>query len=276
MDHPSGIDDTARSLVVIGASAGGIAPLLELISLLPADLPAAVLVTVHTGGGKSALPRLISRAGVLEASHAQDGERIRAGHVYVAPPDFHLVVRDAHLGLSHGPKENHSRPAIDPLFRSAAQHYGPNVVGVILSGALSDGSAGLLSIRSRKGVALVQEPEEATIDGMPRSAIRMGAADEVLTTAELARRIPVLIHHRHEGEGGRLMPGFTEDPEAIIRTDFAQQRRDGRAGEVTMFTCPDCGGSLWQLDEGGNAQLSLPCRPCLESRIAAGEQVRSA
>lgn len=172
--------DEASPVVVIGASAGGIRALLEIVSQLPAEFPAPVLVVVHIGRGRSALPQIIERAGVLSASHARHGEPVRPGHIYVAPPDVHMLVRSGRIVLDRGPRENHSRPAIDPLFRSAASEYGSGTIGVILSGALSDGTAGLMMIKGHGGTVIVQDPEEAIVGGMPESALNLVDADQVL------------------------------------------------------------------------------------------------
>ena len=174
-----------KDIVVIGASAGGIEALRELVSELPADLPAALFVVVHIQPyAVSRLPEILSRAGALPATHASNGEPIQPGHIYVAPPDRHLLVRQGRIALSRGPRENHSRPAIDPLFRSAARAYGSRVIGVVLSGALYDGSMGLLVVKTRGGMAIVQDPREAAVDSMPRSALRLVEADAVLPSSE--------------------------------------------------------------------------------------------
>jgi two-component system chemotaxis response regulator CheB len=176
-----------RDIVVIGASAGGVEALSHLVSRLPADLPAALLVVLHTSPTReSRLPTILDRAGALPAAHAQDGTRIRAGRIYVAPPNYHLTVEHESLRLVQGPTENGFRPAADPLFRTAARAYGARVVGVVLSGALDDGAAGLRAIKQHGGVAVAQDPNEAAVAWMPRSAIRLDHVDHVLPTAEIA------------------------------------------------------------------------------------------
>lgn len=236
----------APSVVVIGASAGGIQALLELVAELPADFPAPVLVVVHIGRGRSVLPRLIERAGRLPASHARDGEPLRPGHVYVAPPDFHMLVRGDHITLDHGPRENHSRPAIDPLFRSAATAFGPRTIAIILSGALSDGATGLMMVKEHGGTVIVQDPNDAAIGGMPESALRVVQADQVLTAREIGLHLTSLPGEQSRTRDRRAEPMDQEADLQMIRLDFSEQEQDGRAGQLTMFTCPDCGGSLWQ------------------------------
>src|SRR5262245_61653566 len=176
-----------QDIVVIGTSSGGLAALRQLVSHLPGDLPAAVFVVQHSSPHTHSLvPSLLSRAGPLLAQHAVNGEPIRLGRIYVAPPNHHMVIEDGRVRLTQGPRENRFRPAIDPLFRTAAYTYGPRVVGVILTGALDDGTAGLWAVKDRGGVALVQEPDEAMYPSMPLSALRHVKVDQTLPVAEIA------------------------------------------------------------------------------------------
>jgi two-component system chemotaxis response regulator CheB len=240
-----------RDVVVIGASAGGIEPLTTVVRALPADLPAAVFVVVHTPPhAASRLPQLLSRAGALPAAHAVDGERVVAGHIYVARPDHHLLVRPDTVEVSRGPRENHTRPAIDPLFRSAARAFGPRVIGVILSGALYDGAAGLLAITQRGGIAIVQDAEDAMVPSMPLRALDLIEADMILPAADIGHAITRAVG---AGIGPQEVGTMMDDQErvkAIMSEDFAEQARSERADEVTLYTCPDCGGTLWQSARG--------------------------
>jgi two-component system, chemotaxis family, protein-glutamate methylesterase/glutaminase len=173
--------------VVIGASSGGVEALTDLVARLPADLAAAVLVVPRTPPTRDRrLPAILGRAGVLPAAHARDGEPIRPGQIYVAPPNYHLAVQAESLQLVQGPTENGFRPAADPLFRTAARAYGARVVGVVLSGAMDDGSARLKAIKREGGVAVAQDPDDALVAGMPRSAIRLDDVDHVLPAAAIA------------------------------------------------------------------------------------------
>jgi two-component system chemotaxis response regulator CheB len=178
------------AFVVVGASLGGVEALQQLVSELKPDIPAALLVVQHIGRRPSCLPELLSRAGPLPADHAKNSQLIRRGRIYVAPPDHHLTVLDGATALTRGPRENWARPAIDPLFRSAAQAQGPRTIGVILTGSLNDGTAGLKEVRARGGTAIVQHPSDAVCPMMPMSALRHAGADFCVRLQE----IPPLLH----------------------------------------------------------------------------------
>ena len=170
-----------RDIIVVGASAGGVQALSDLVRGLPADLPAAVFIVVHTSPtSPGILPEILQRTGPLEAAHCRNGEPIRHGRIYVAPPDHHMVLRDDLVELTRGPRENGFRPAVDPLFRTAARRYGRRVVGVVLSGGLDDGCEGLALIKQYGGLAVVQEPAEAVVPSMPANAIATVSVDHVL------------------------------------------------------------------------------------------------
>jgi two-component system chemotaxis response regulator CheB len=184
-----------RDVVVVGASAGGVEALVDLAASLPADLPAAVLVVLHVPPtGTSALPHILNRHGPLRAGHASDGEPIARGRIYVAPPDRHLLVRPGQVHLTLGPPENGHRPAIDPLFRSAARSYGSRVIGVVLSGTLDDGTAGMLAIKARGGLGVVQGPADARYPGMPGSAATHAKIDHVLAAASMGQLLARLTN----------------------------------------------------------------------------------
>ena len=245
---------TQRDIVVIGASAGGIQALTTLVAGLPRDFPTSILVVVHIPPyAVSRLPEILSRSGPLLATHAQQGEAIAPGRIYVAPPDRHLLVRTGWIELSRGPRENHARPAIDPMFRTAARAYGRRAIGIVLSGALYDGSMGLLAIKTRGGMAIVQDPREAIVDSMPRRAIERATADHILPVAEIATALTDLVQQPVIAQGENTMVNTIdaeERLEAVIAEDFVEQANDGRPEETTLFTCPDCGGVLWQGGDG--------------------------
>ncbi|HEY7605180.1 MAG TPA: chemotaxis protein CheB [Actinomycetes bacterium] len=239
-----------HDIVVIGASAGGVEALAGLAASLPAGLPAAVLVVLHVPSiGSSALPDILSRHGPLPASHVKDGEPVEPGHIYIAPPDHHLLLRQGHMHLSRGPRENGHRPAVDPLFRSAAREYAARVVGVILSGALDDGTAGLLAIKSRGGIAVVQDPADAIYPGMPGNALEVVEVDHVVPVGAMGE-----VLARLAGEPAAQPPGPTPaDLEVEVEVDeFSLEAMEGEhAGEPSGFSCPDCNGVLWGIDDGG-------------------------
>jgi two-component system chemotaxis response regulator CheB len=171
----------SRDIIVVGASAGGVEALQQLAASLPADFPGSLFVSVHfPEHGTSALPQILARAGPLPALHARDGEPITPGKIYIAPPDHHLLLSRHGVRVVHGPKENGNRPAIDPMFRSAAIAFGPRVIGVVMTGNLDDGTSGLAVIKRRGGKAVVQDPDDALFPSMPRSAIEHVGVDCVV------------------------------------------------------------------------------------------------
>jgi two-component system, chemotaxis family, protein-glutamate methylesterase/glutaminase len=195
----------SQDIVVIGASAGGIEALIELVSALPADLQASIFVVMHLPAWHdSALPAILTRSGPLPALHPESGEIIKRGRIYVAPPDKHLLIHSGdRVELWHGPKENNCRPSINALFRSAAVAYGKRVAGVILTGALDDGATGLWWIKQREGIAIVQDPEDAQFPQMPQAALTHVPADYVLPAADLAHILTALARGVRQPTAGR-------------------------------------------------------------------------
>jgi two-component system chemotaxis response regulator CheB len=179
------------AIVVIAASAGGLDPLLHIIAALPVRCIAAIFIVMHIGHHPSLLPRLLSSDSRHPATFAQDGALIEVGHIYVAPPDHHMILESDHIRLSRGPKVHYTRPAADPLFISAAKTHGQRVMGIVLSGGDGDGADGLRSIRENGGTALVQDPEEAAIPSMPRAAMMADHPNACLPAAEIAQRVRV-------------------------------------------------------------------------------------
>ena len=237
-----------HDIIVVGASAGGIEALSQLVANLPSELPAALFVVVHLSAHrKSLLPNILSRKGKLRATHAIDGEAIANGHIYVAPPDCHLLVKPGYIRLVRGPKENNCRPAVDPLFRTAARAYGNRAVGVILSGMLDDGTAGLMDVKHNGGVAIVQDPQEASFSGMPRSAIENVEVDYILPISSIAS---VLVQLADEPvKRATAMPHESEIEPDIVELSGGALRERGKPWSPSNFTCPECGGTLFQLQE---------------------------
>jgi two-component system chemotaxis response regulator CheB len=175
-------------IIVIGASHGGVAALERIVSSLQSDLNAAVFVVLHIGSSsRSSLPDILSRVGPLPGDWARHTELIMPGRVYVAPPDQHMLLAPGYVRTVHGPKENHTRPAVDPLFRSAALAYGADVIGVVLTGNLDNGTAGLLAIKDCGGITVVQDPSEALAPSMPLNALRYVRSTTVCLSMRLGR-----------------------------------------------------------------------------------------
>lgn len=247
-----------HDIIVVGASAGGVEALAELVSRLPADLPAAVFVVLHVPAyGVSVLPGILSRRGRLPAVHPADGEPVQGGRIYVAPPDHHLILKDGYVRLTRGPHENGHRPAVDTLFRSAARTYGPRVIGVVLTGTLDDGTAGLQAIKIRGGLAVVQDPEDALFASMPRSAIENVPVDHIAPLAEIAPTLVRLARQPAPGESNAPMPPDLEEATKAAEFDMSalETRREGKP---SSYACPDCHGVLWEVQE--DDLLRFRCR----------------
>jgi two-component system chemotaxis response regulator CheB len=237
-----------RDRIVMGASAGGIRALEQVVAGLPLDLPAAVIVVLHTSvDSPRILPEMLARAGSLPARYAVDREVVRDGTVYVAPPDRHLVIERERLLVVRGPRENGFRPAVDPLFRSAAKQWGERVIGIVLSGALADGTYGLLTIKRSGGVAVVQDAGEAEFPSMPLSAIENVDVDHVVGAAAIGPLVNRLVRDEVDG---RKRPAAAVRRDAAIGTSHALHQ-DQFKGPPSAFTCPDCGGALWEVTDGG-------------------------
>jgi two-component system, chemotaxis family, protein-glutamate methylesterase/glutaminase len=245
-----GFDVPTKDIIVVGASAGGIEALKTMAGGLPRDLPASVFVVLHTSPeSPDVLAEILARAGALPASSAVDGERIQPGRIYVAPPDRHLIIEPNRVRLTRGPKENRFRPAVDPLFRSAAQVYGPRVVGVILTGNLDDGTAGLWAVKRLGGTAIVQDPAEALAPSMPRSALRQVRVDHCLPVAEVAPVLARLATEPSDEEGVYEVPDEMEIEVKIAKEDTALDAGVLKLGEPSNYSCPECHGVLLQLLE---------------------------
>ena len=247
-----------HDIIVIGGSAGALDPLRQLLELLPTDLPATLLVTVHIPPDfPSVLPELLSRSGKWEARHPANCEKVKSGMVYVAPPNAHLVVNDSRLELGTGPRENRHRPAIDVLFRTAARSYGPRVAAVVLSGQLDDGSAGLMAVNIKGGLTIVQDPSEALAPEMPNNAIQYAGPDYVLPIQEIAQLLTRVSSEKlplpNAPESAMSHPDRSAEANRKKSTNS-----EAREGQPSAFACPDCHGVLWEVEE--EELLRFRCR----------------
>lgn len=259
-----------HDLIVIGASAGGVEAVSTLVAGLPPDLAAAVCVVVHLRPYlESRLPDILRRAAALPVEAAVHGAPLRPGTIHVAVPDLHLIVeREGEAGVLrvvHGPRENRSRPAVDPLFRSAAAAFGPRVIAVVMSGALDDGTAGLWAVKERGGIAVVQDPADAAVSSMPATAHVEVGAHHVATARELGPLLGRLVRERarettravaRDQEGA---PSALEHEVALIALDEEAHQEDTRPGEPSRHVCPDCGGVLWDVSRTGGGPLRFRC-----------------
>lgn len=240
-----------RDVIVIGGSAGGLEALLHLVAELPANLAAAVLVVLHIPSHTpSKLHTILARVAALPVAAAVDGEAVLPGRIYVASADRHLMIDQANIRLTRGPRECRVRPAIDVLFRSAAYHFGPRVIGVVLSGTLDDGTAGLWAIKDRGGLTLVQSPEDALYDSMPQSALDHVQVDAVLPAAEMPA---LLAQWTQEGvRAGEEAPRSVrmEIEQRIALEENALQQGVLKLGPFSPNTCPECHGAMVQIQEG--------------------------
>jgi two-component system chemotaxis response regulator CheB len=229
-------------VIGIGASAGGVDAIIRLVRPLRRDFPAAICIVLHVpAAGRSLLAPILNRYTELQVVVAEDGQRMRAGWVYVAPNDRHLVLDGGHVHLDRGPKENGVRPAVDVMLRTLAGAFGPRAIAVILSGALGDGSAGALAVREAGGVVIVQDPRDALVPSMPASTIAADSPERVVRAAELGGVLSRLFGDRlPDPEGGSTMSEPVQPPQHPSRP----------AGPASAFTCPECSGALWELREG--------------------------
>lgn len=244
------------ALVVVGASAGGVEALSRLVADLDPDLDAAVLVVLHVSPGESLLPKILGRAGKLPAAHAEDGERLVAGRIYVAPPDRHLLVSDGRVRVVRGPQENGHRPAIDPLFRSAALAYGRRAIAVVLSGSLDDGAAGCQTVERHGGTVVVQDPEDASYPSMPLHAIAEDNPDCVVGLA----KIGAAVNDGVERVSALPVeePKDDQDAQEVEVAEFAFDSAIGmRLGEESPYSCPTCNGVLREV---ADETLRFRCR----------------
>lgn len=242
-----------RNIIVIGASAGGFEVIQRLVADLPAALDASLFIVWHMAPTiRGMLPQVLSQLTPIPVAHAVHNEPILTNRIYIAPPDHHMLVENGRVLVTHGPKENRFRPAVDPLFRSAAYAFGNRVIGVILSGALDDGTAGLWTIKQRGGLALVQDPADAQVPSMPQSAIRDVSTDYIVPVAQLAALLTRLVDQPVPPQSAVTLEG-DDKLSAELRVaaeDDAFAINIQQYGELSPFACPDCHGVLTRFNEG--------------------------
>ncbi len=243
-------------IVVVGASAGGLAALRALLKDCPATFPGAIFIVWHVAPhSPSLLPELLQTETAMTVSHARDGEPIRAGQVYVASPDRHMVLDEGRVRVTRGPKENRFRPSIDALFRSAAYHYGPQVIGVVLTGLLDDGTAGMWAIKDRGGITVVQDPADAANPSMPSSVIANVKVDYTIAIAGMSALIAQLVQSLSGMNEGSAMSDHMKIEKQIAASDNALESGVMRLGVPSAYTCPECHGVLLHWEEGGRLRF---------------------
>jgi two-component system chemotaxis response regulator CheB len=246
-----------RDIVVLGASTGGIEALQAVVRDLPKDFAASIFVVLHIApSSPNYLHRILERAGSLPASTVTTSQTFEPGHIYVAPADHHLLFdKNGSLQVTRGPKENLARPSIDVLFRSAAAVYGSRVIGVVLTGSLDDGTAGLWAIKERAGIAIVQNPEEAIAPSMPLNALKLVEVDHCAALAKIPALLLQLTQTEVDLKGTKPMSKEMETEVEIAREEDPLSKGVTQFGEPSLFACPECHGVLMQMKEGGNVRF---------------------
>ncbi|WP_348771475.1 chemotaxis protein CheB [Azospirillum sp. SYSU D00513] len=273
--HKAGLESDLdkRDIFVIGSSAGGVSAMQRLCAVLPASFPGALFLAQHVSAeARSVLPELLSRAGALPAFHPRDGDPIRPGHIHVAPPDRHMLLRGGQVLIRRGPQENRCRPAIDPLFRSAAVSHGARVVGVVLTGTLGDGTAGLRAVKACGGTAVVQDPADAEWPDMPRNALAKAEVDHCLSLPALA---DLLV--RLAGEPAGPSPAVPESLRVEARiSEMEPDTMNGpmpTVGRDSGMSCPECGGGLMEIQDGPLLRFRCHTGHAYSSHALSEEQI---
>lgn len=240
-----------RNIIVVGTSAGGLETLDQLVGQLPTDLPASLFLVQHMGANNSGEPllRRLARHQAFQPKLAEDRERFKPGRIYIAPPDSHLLLKKDHVLVTKGARENRYRPAIDPLFRSAAVAHGSRVIGVVLTGMLDDGTAGLIAIKRCGGVTVVQDPRDAAYSGMPLSAIENVDVDFCVPVAQMGPLLTKLVGQSH-GKS-RAVPSDIRTEAVIAERVLSDVAQVNGLGDQVPYNCPNCGGVLWEMDTPG-------------------------
>jgi two-component system chemotaxis response regulator CheB len=265
-----------HDIVVIGTSAGGLKALSAVLSKLPADIGAAIFVVQHLAANKrSYLPKLLGDVSDLPVSSPADEETFVPGHVYVAAPDYHLLLNGDRVRVLRGPQENRFRPSIDALFRSAARSHGCRVIGIVLTGYLDDGTVGLQTIKKRGGITVVQDPAEAEYPSMPKTALRYVKIDHTVPIADAGALLIRLV-----AEPSAAQEDFPTTPAIEIESNIAEQVMNTKEflenveqiGERTTYTCPDCNGAIWQIGEEEPLKLRCHVGHSFTGEVFAAEQ----
>lgn len=246
-----------RDVIVIGASSGGVQALCELCQLLPPDFPASIFVVIHIGANPSIMPDILRGCGKLHAEHATNGMLPERGHIYVAPPDRHMLIENGQIRLTRGPKEHHTRPAIDPLFRSAALDCGERTVGVVLTGNLDDGTLGMKAIQACGGVLVVQDPGEAEATRMPESVLENVKVDHCLSLAQIAQTLIDLTAESVELTARPPPKWLVMEHSASLSEGQSATKNLEHIGKQSSLVCPECTGTLWELQD--NQPLRYRC-----------------
>ena len=237
-----------HSIIVIGTSKGGVQALTELVSLLPKDFPASIFIVQHLSPGfKSQLAEILSAQGDLPAITPEDGDQIKPGIIYVARENRHLLVQQDHIILPFGPRENRLRPSIDALFRSAAAYQTSRAVAILLTGYLDDGVSGLAAVKRCGGITIVQDPQEAEAPDLPNNAINSVDVDHVLSISEIAEKLVEIVHQPAK----KPLPVPEEikmDVKVSEHSVPGGLRKMSEMGEISPYTCPDCGGVMWDVE----------------------------
>jgi two-component system chemotaxis response regulator CheB len=252
------LDNNAQfqNIIVIGASTGGLDAIKALVGGLPPDFQPPIFIVWHMAAEiRGIVPGVLNKLNTIYAAHAVDNEVIYPNRIYIAPPDHHLLLEENRVRLSRGPKENHFRPAVDPLFRSAAYTYGSRVIGIVLSGALDDGTAGLWRIKHNGGLAIVQDPNDAEAPSMPENALREVAIDRCLPAAEIAQALVRLSDQKNIANADKMEDDKTRIEIGIAAGDSRYDRGSLEIGELTPLTCPECNGVLSKITEGSLARF---------------------
>jgi two-component system chemotaxis response regulator CheB len=249
---------TIDRIIVAGASAGGVESLIAFAASLPADFNAPIFIVMHISPNYvSKLPEILARSGPLPVRHPKDGEKFKPGHIYVAPPDRHMLIEDDHVIITRGPKENRNRPSVDALFRSAAYYHREKVIGIVLSGALDDGTSGLWNVKRMGGIAIAQELAECMVDSMPASAMQQVDIDYVLSASGMGLLLDRLVR-----EAGQSKPGGSEKAHqamglevSIAMEGDAFEKGIMDVGKLSPFACPECHGVLVEIREGRRSRF---------------------